>query len=48
MPATADFQSVFSSLRGILERQSSVMSIADDSPRRYCLEAPIGPATLKA
>jgi hypothetical protein len=48
MPKNTDFESVFAELRAILKRQSGVLSVADDSPKRYCLEAPIGPATLKA
>jgi hypothetical protein len=43
-----DFDSAFKSLRAILERQASALSVSDDGPRRYCLDAPIGPATLKS
>jgi len=43
-----DFDSVFRDLRAILERQASTLSVSDDRPKRYCLDAPIGPATLKS
>lgn len=48
MPATADFQSVFAALRAILEPHTRTLAVSDDTPTRYCLEAPVGPATLKA
>jgi hypothetical protein len=48
MPGASDFQSVFAALRAILERHTRTLAVADDTPTRYCLEAPIGPATLKA
>ena len=43
-----EFESVFAALRAILKKQGSSLSVSDDTPTRYCLEAPIGPATLKA
>jgi hypothetical protein len=43
-----EFDSVFAHLRAILKRQSGSLSVADDGPKRFCLEAPIGPATLKS
>jgi hypothetical protein len=48
MPSKQDFEAVFTELRAILRRQSATLSVTDDAPGRYCLEAPIGPATLKA
>jgi hypothetical protein len=51
LPTRSDspaFDAVFADLRAILQRQSGSLAVADDGPRRYCLEAPIGPATLKA
>ena len=48
MPNKNDFATVFADLRAILKRQSGAFAVADDTPTRYCLEAPIGPATLKA
>jgi len=48
MPSSNDFKSVFADLRAILKRQSGSFAVADDTPKRYCLEAPIGLATLKA
>jgi hypothetical protein len=43
-----EFDSVFANLRAILKRQAGSLSVADDGPKRFCLEAPIGPATLKS
>jgi hypothetical protein len=43
-----EFDSVFEKLRAILKRQAGTLSVADDGPKRFCLEAPIGPATLKS
>jgi hypothetical protein len=43
-----DFDSVFRDLRAILERQASTLSVSDDGTKRYCLDAPIGPATVKS
>jgi hypothetical protein len=42
------FDAVFSELRAILTRHSSTLTVSEDVPTRYCLDAPIGPATLKA
>jgi len=35
-------------LRGLLQTQATRLSVADDTPTRYCLEAAVGPATLQA
>lgn len=43
-----EFDAVFSELRAILTRHASTLTVSDDVPNRYCLEAPIGPATLKS
>jgi hypothetical protein len=48
MSTKNDFESVFADLRAILKRQADTLSVADDTPVRYCLDAPVGPATLKA
>lgn len=50
MPGTksSEFQPVFQKLRSIMAGHASGLSITDDKPDRYCLEAPVGPATLKA
>jgi hypothetical protein len=48
MSKNSDFESVFADLHAILKRQSGSLSVTDDTRTRYCLEAPIGPATLKA
>ena len=44
----SEFDPVFAALRTILKKQGRSLSVADDTPTRYCLEAPIGPATLQA
>jgi hypothetical protein len=43
-----EFDSVFEHLRAILKRQAGSLSVSDNGPKRYCLDAPIGPATLKS
>jgi len=43
-----DFDAVFSNLRAILTRHADTLTVSEDVPNRYCLDAPIGPATLKA
>jgi len=43
-----DFDAVFRDLRAILERQAATFSVSDDGPKRYCLDASIGPATVKS
>jgi hypothetical protein len=48
MAEKQNFDSVFAELRRILKRQGGTLSVSDDAPTRYCLEAPVGPATLKA
>src|SRR5262245_6495822 len=44
----SEFESIFRSLRAILESQGRGLSVIRDEPGRFCLEAPVGPATLKA
>ena len=46
--ATKDLESIFIDLRTILQRHAGTMSVSEDGQTRYCLEAPVGPATLKA
>jgi hypothetical protein len=43
-----DFDAAFSDLRAILTRHAGTLTVSEDVPNRYCLDAPIGPATLKA
>ena len=43
-----EFESLFARLRGILQAHAGTLSVADDNPGRYCLEATVGPATLQA
>jgi len=38
MTATPDFQTVFQALRGILQRHAGKLTVAEDSPTRYCLQ----------
>src|SRR4029079_17789785 len=45
---SGDLYSIFHDLRAILERQATTLSVSDDGPKRYCLDAPIGAATLKS
>ena len=47
--ALSDFETVFAVLRDILKQHAgSTLTVSDDTPARYCLEAPVGPATLRA
>ena len=48
MPSPKDFESVFADLRAILKREASTLSVSEDAPTRFCVDAPVGPATLKA
>jgi hypothetical protein len=43
-----DFESIFARLRGILQKHAGTLSVQDDTPERYCLEANAGPASLQA
>ena len=46
--AASSNDTVFSRLRGILSKHSDRFSVTADTKERYCLESPIGPATLRA
>jgi hypothetical protein len=46
--ASSNFDEIFASLRRILARHAQSLSVAEDSPKRYCLEGRVGPATLRA
>ena len=39
---------VLSSLRGVLEKHAGTLMVSEDTPKKYCLEAPVGPATLQS
>jgi hypothetical protein len=39
---------VFRALRGVLEKHAGALSVSDDTSTKYCLEAPVGPATLQS
>jgi len=45
---SAAFQPVFARLRKLLQAYEADFTITHDSPERYGLEAPIGPATIRA
>ena len=43
-----EFELIFERLRKILEKHAGRLSVKDESPHSYSLEAAIGPATLEA
>jgi hypothetical protein len=43
-----EFEAVFQSLRGVLEKHAGSLDVSDDTSTKYCLEAKTGPATLQA
>jgi hypothetical protein len=45
---TPEKESIFSSLRSMLQRHAAGLSVADDTAMRFCLEGNVGPATLQA
>ena len=45
---TADVSIVFRSLKGLLEKHAAALSVSEDTSTKFCLEAEIGPATLRA
>ncbi len=45
---SSKFDDIFASLRRILARHAQSLSLAEDSPKRYCLEGRVGPTTLRA
>jgi len=47
-PKTPSNDAVFARLRAILEKHAARFAVTADTRRRYCLEGPIGPATLHA
>jgi len=42
------FAEVFQSLRSVLLKHAATLVVSEDTSTKYCLEAPIGPATLQA
>jgi hypothetical protein len=44
----AEFEKVFGRLKLILQKHASALGVKEDSDKRYVLDAPIGPATLRA
>jgi hypothetical protein len=42
------FAEVFQSLRSVLQKHAATLVVSEDTSTKYCLEAPIGPATLQA
>lgn len=43
-----DFDAVFDALRKVLRAHAAGLTVAEDTPKRFCLEATPGPATLAA
>jgi len=39
---------VFQSLRSVLQKHAATLVVSEDTATKYCLEAPIGPATLQS
>jgi hypothetical protein len=44
----SSFAEVFQSLRSVLQKHAATLVVSEDTSTKYCLEAPIGPATLQA
>jgi len=44
----ASFAEVFQSLRSVLQKHAATLDVREDTATKYCLEAPIGPATLQS
>ena len=45
---TGSLGDVFESLKGVLKKHAATLVVSDDTAAKYCLEAPVGPATLKS
>jgi hypothetical protein len=45
---SGSFDEVFQSLRSVLQKHAATLVVSEDTSTQYCLEAPIGPATLQA
>ena len=46
--AREDFAAVFAGLRAVLAKHAGAYAVTEDSATRFCLEAPPGPATIRA
>ena len=42
------FAEVFQSLRSVLQKHAATLVVSEDTSTKYCLEAPVGPATRQA
>jgi hypothetical protein len=42
------FAEVFHLLRSVLQKYAATMVVSEDTSTKYCLEAPVGPATRQA
>jgi len=42
------FAEVFQSLRSVLQKHAASLIVSEDTSTKYCIESPIGPATLQA
>ena len=45
---SSEFETIFGRLRRILQKQAKTLSVSRDTPEYYGLEAPTGPATVRA
>lgn len=43
-----DFESIFARLRAILQKYAGTLTVKDDTPVCYCLDARAGPAAVQA
>jgi hypothetical protein len=48
MNMSPQLQPVFTQLRGILAKHAARLAVGPNTPEHYGLEAPVGPATLRA
>jgi hypothetical protein len=42
------FGDVFRALRNVLEKHAAGLAVSEDTSTKYCLEAPVGPATIQS
>ena len=45
---TAALVNVFDSLKDVLKKHAGRLDVSDDTSTKFCLEAPVGPATLQS
>jgi hypothetical protein len=44
----ANVGDVFRALRNVLEKHAAGLAVSEDTSTKYCLEAPVGPATIQS